>query len=111
MANPGDGDLAGSEFGKDWFAMLAGAPGEESFPNHLVKERPRVEVLRGSQVFKRFWQCTSWCLRRLWHIPFEEITGTIDKNQTENPCASRGKLLNVILVELTLPRDSQCQQC
>ena len=52
MTNPGDGDLAGSQFGKNGFAMLACSPGEESFPDHLVEERPRVEVFRGSQVFK-----------------------------------------------------------
>lgn len=44
VADPGDGDLACSEFGESRFSMLAGAPCEQGFPDHLVKERPGIEV-------------------------------------------------------------------
>ena len=53
MPDPGDGDLAVIQFGKGRAFMLAGAAGQEGFPDHFLKKSTRIEMLRGSQVLER----------------------------------------------------------
>ena len=53
VANPGYGDLAEGQFGKGGALGLAGAPGQQRFPDHLTKERARVEVLCRREILKR----------------------------------------------------------
>ena len=45
VPDPSDGDLPGGQFGKGRALGLAGAPGQQRLPDHLAKERARVEVL------------------------------------------------------------------
>ena len=45
VANPGYGDLAEGQLGKSGALGLAGAPGQQRFPDHLAKESARVKML------------------------------------------------------------------
>ena len=44
MTDPGDGDLAGVQFGESRVLGLPGAPGQQRLPDHFAEESPRVEV-------------------------------------------------------------------
>jgi len=47
MANPGDGHLAGAQFGEDRFVVLSGTRREQGFPDHFAKKRARIECPGG----------------------------------------------------------------
>jgi hypothetical protein len=53
VANPGQRNLAASEFGENRLFMLAGARGQKSLPNHLAEEGPGIEGFGRGQIFER----------------------------------------------------------
>ena len=67
VTDPGDGDLAVGEFWKCGFALLAGAAREQSFPNHFMEERARVEMFGGRQVLEGLGQLLAGRARLFWH--------------------------------------------
>ena len=55
MPDPGNGHLTMVQLGKGRTFLLAGAAGQQSFPDHLVEKCPGIEMFRGSEIFERPW--------------------------------------------------------
>ena len=55
MTNPGDGDLAVFEPGKNVRFRLAVTRGEPAFQDQLLKKSARVEMFCGREVLERAW--------------------------------------------------------
>src|ERR1035437_5109299 len=53
MADPGDGDLAVFEFGKNRTVLLAFAWREPRLPDEFLKKSARVEMFRWRQILER----------------------------------------------------------
>ena len=52
MADPGQSDLPITELGKNRFAGLPHASGQQGLPDHLAKEGAGIEMLGWRQIFK-----------------------------------------------------------
>jgi hypothetical protein len=52
VADPGDGDLAALELGKNRMMRRAPAPREPAFPDHFLEKRARIEMLRRRQILE-----------------------------------------------------------
>lgn len=73
VADPGDGDLARGQFGEDGGLVLAGAAGEQGFPDQFLEKGARVEMSGGGKVLEGLGQPLGGgggtLFRRLRHSP------------------------------------------